>query len=225
MDTLSDKKIIDSWGKNVTSWITAIKEKQIESRRLVTDQAIIDAIASISAKTVLDIGCGEGWLVRQLSALGLSVTGIDVIPELIDKARELGSGSFQRMAYEDMSEGRLNKKYDVAVCNFSLLGKESVEHVFEVTPLLLNKGGSLIIQTLHPGVSSEKHSYADGWREGSWDGFSDKFCDPAPWYFRTLESWFRLFHENGYKLEMIKEPINPQTGMVTSLILVGSVTC
>src|SRR5713101_857460 len=54
---LSDQKIIDSWSKNGTPWTTAIREGRIESRKLVTDQAVIDAVLGRSPKTVFDIVC------------------------------------------------------------------------------------------------------------------------------------------------------------------------
>jgi len=223
MDALSDKKILDSWEKNVSPWVKAIKDQQIESRKLVTDQAIIETVLSISANKVLDIGCGEGWLVRQLSSSGLSVTGIDAIDELVRKAEELGDGSYKVLEYEKMSSRTINENYDIAVCNFSLLGKESVEHIFKIMSSILNQGGYFIVQTLHPNISCGELSYIDGWRAGSWDGFSNEFSDPAPWYFRTIESWFDLFHKSGLTLHQIKEPTNLKTGKVASLIMVGCV--
>lgn len=223
MQIFDDTKIVDSWKKNVAPWVKAIQYKEIESRRLVTDQAIVETISSVPAKKALDIGCGEGWLVRELSALGISTTGIDAIEELVSKAKELGEGSFKVLEYEKISASTIDETYDIAVCNFSLLGKESVEHIFDTIPSLLNDGGCLIIQTLHPNTSCGDLPYIDGWREGSWAGFSNEFSDPAPWYFRTIESWFKLFRTNGFMLNVVKEPINPQTGKVTSLIMVGSV--
>jgi len=189
----------------------------------VTDQAIIETISLIPAKKVLDIGCGEGWLVRKLSALGISTTGIDAIEELVSKAKELGEGSFKVLEYEKISASTIDGTYDIAVCNFSLLGKESVEHIFNTIPSLLNDGGYLIIQTLHPNISCGELPYIDGWREGSWTGFSSEFSDPAPWYFRTIESWIKLYRINGFTLNEVKESVNPKTGKATSLILVGSV--
>lgn len=223
MKKFSDNKIVDSWQKNASPWVKAIQDNEIESRKLVTDQAIIETLSSIPAKTALDIGCGEGWLVRELSALGITTTGTDAIEELISRAKELGDGSFKVLDYENMSASTIDETYDIAVCNFSLLGKESVEHIFSTAPSLLNDGGVLVVQTLHPNFSCGDLPYLDGWREGSWAGFSSEFSDPAPWYFRTIESWLKLFITNGFIINEIKEPINPKTGKATSLIMVGCV--
>jgi len=221
MQALSDQKILDSWKKNASPWAKAIEEKQIESRRLVTDQAIVDAVCSITAKKVIDLGCGEGWLVRALTSQGFSVTGIDAVQGLVDRAKAHGQGSFKVLEYENICSGTLHEKYDLAVCNFSLLGKESVEHVFSIIPKILNDNGCFIIQTLHPHACCGDLPYLDGWREGSWQGFSEAFVDPAPWYFRTLESWFDLFSGSGLTLDRVAEPVNKKTGKPASLLMIG----
>ncbi len=78
--------------------------------------------------------------------------------------------------------------FDAAVCNFSLLGRESVDSLIAALPRYLGDPGYLIIQTLHPIAACGEQPIEDGWREGSWLGFSSDFNNPAPWYFRTLES-------------------------------------
>lgn len=219
----NDRKIIDSWHRNAAPWSVAIRQGQIESRTLVTNQAILDVIASRPARTLLDIGCGEGWLARELSARGLEVLGIDVVPALIEQARAAGSGRFEVISYEELAAGKLREKFDVAVCNFSLLGDASVTGLFRTLPALLNPNGSLLVQTLHPVADCGEHRYQDGWREGSWAGFSGDFTDAPPWYFRTLETWVRLYTDHGFELREIREPIHPKTGKPASVLFVGVV--
>jgi 2-polyprenyl-3-methyl-5-hydroxy-6-metoxy-1,4-benzoquinol methylase len=166
-EALSDKEILLSWEKNVSPWTKAVQEKQIDSRKLVTDQAIVDAVSSLFANKILDIGCGEGWLVRALAARSCSVTGLDAVSGLIDKAKEHGGGTFHILEYEQISPGSLNEKYDIAVCNVSLLGKELVEHIFKVISEILNTGGKLIVQTLHSHISCGDRPYINDWRKGS----------------------------------------------------------
>lgn len=221
MTKSSDLKIIESWKTNVIPWVSAIRNNEIESRLLITNNAIINAVIESEAKSVLDVGCGEGWLVRELETLGISSLGVDVVPEFIDSALEEGSGRFKTIPYENLSYETLNEKFDVVVCNFSLLGKESVINLFENIPFLLNEGGAFIIQTIHPIVGCGDSEYKDGWREGSWVGFSDKFKDPAPWYFRTLETWKQLFINHGFIHNKIIEPFNHKTQTSASIIFVG----
>ncbi|RFQ41343.1 class I SAM-dependent methyltransferase, partial [Pseudomonas sp. ATCC 13867] len=54
-------RIRHSWQANADAWTRAVREQRIESRRLVTDAAILSAVAAGPARRLLDIGCGEGW--------------------------------------------------------------------------------------------------------------------------------------------------------------------
>jgi 2-polyprenyl-3-methyl-5-hydroxy-6-metoxy-1,4-benzoquinol methylase len=224
IDPLSDAKIVDSWHHNAAPWTAAIRKGQIESRSLVTNRAIIETVVGRSPATVLDIGCGEGWLVRELAAHGIRAVGVDVVPELIEQATRAGGGEFRVASYESIAEGHLHLTVDVAVANFALLGKDSVNNLISHAPALLTSGGALIVQTLHPLIATGDLPYEDGWRSGSWTGFSADFTDPAPWYFRTMESWVRLFAECGFRVAEMREPVHPTTRRPASVIFVAEVT-
>lgn len=220
-DHFSDSKVIDSWRKNALPWTRAVRERQIESRRLCTDRAIIEAIASCSPQSAIDMGCGEGWLCRVLAEQGVKVLGIDAVPDLISAAQLAGSGDFRLLTYEEVVSGKLEIRADAVVCNFSLIGKEDVEGLIGVVPRLLNRRGSFVIQTLHPAVACGDGPHEDGWRRGSWDGFDAAFTDPAPWYFRTLESWERLLQDSGFQLREVREPTHPASGDPISILFIA----
>lgn len=215
-----DEKILNSWHKNASAWTQAIRSGSIESRKRVTDAAIVEAVLSLAPASVLDIGCGEGWLLRALAPRVPNRFGVDAVPELVEQAQSAGDGTFLTASYDDIACGALNARFDVAVCNFSLIGKAPVEALFRGAAQYLNPGGSLVVQTLHPVIAGEP-PYADGWRAGSWAGFGPAFTDPAPWYFRTMESWVRLFTRNGLALTEIREPVHPVTREAASVIFVG----
>lgn len=222
----SDKKILQSWHSNAAPWIRAIDGATIASRKLVTDGAIVAAALGHRPGSALDVGCGEGWLARALAAGGIEVLGIDAVPELLEAARRrAGPGeSYRQLSYEALAAGDLRQRFDLMVCNFSLIGDTSVARLVAAAPALLNPGGHLLVQTLHPLVACGDAEYRDGWRRGSWDGFSEDFRDPAPWYFRTLESWLALYRRSGLELVLVQEPLHPETGRPASLILSGRVS-
>ncbi|WP_208280077.1 methyltransferase domain-containing protein [Massilia oculi] len=219
MASHTDAAILESWSRNATPWTSAVRSGEIESRTLVTNAAIVEAVRARAPRTGVDLGCGEGWLVRALPEV--EMVGVDAIAGLVDQARAAGGGDFRVLSYEEIAAGELALAADVAVANFSLIGHEAVDGLFAAAPTYLRAGGTLIVQTVHPLMACGDAPYADGWRAGSWAGFSTDFQDAPPWYFRTISSWIALFERHGLRVVEMREPLHPRTGTPVSLILAG----
>jgi hypothetical protein len=129
-----------------------------------------------------------------------------------------GHAQFDICSYEELLSYPFKDAVDCAVCNFSLIGEESTQTAINTLSKLLERNTRLVIQTLHPLVANGGMPYQDGWREGSWDGFSSDFTKPAPWYFRTIGSWCDLLFRNGFTIRNIHEPLHPQTKNPVSII-------
>ena len=218
----NEQRILQSWQRNAVSWSRAVRAGAIDSRRQVTDQAIVQAISDYQPQSVIDIGCGEGWLARELHLRGMEVTGIDATPALVDAANKSGKGSFYCVEYTQLSSiaQYANGPFDMAVCNFSLLGDSSTQAVIAQLRDLVKPKGYALIQTLHPRECAGKQLYKDGWRETSWEGFDGSFTDPAPWFFRTIHSWRALFQRNDFSLQEVREPVFPNSGRAASVIFI-----
>ena len=207
-----------SWRVNAQAWIEVVRGGLITSRRVATDDAIVNAAMALKPGRVLDVGCGEGWLCRVLAAAGVAAVGLDASPELIAAARQSGEGEFHLAAYAELENLRPGiGAFPVIVCNFSLL-EEEVGSVLQHLRLFLAAGGSLLIQTLHPG-SDEGDGNRDGWRVESFAGFEAYFAQAMPWYFRSLTSWSALLTSNGFYIESFIEPLDPESGTPLSILL------
>lgn len=204
------------WQQNAQAWTHCVRSQAIESRRLVTDQAVLQAAELQSPRTVLDLGCGEGWLTRKLGRPGRQVWGVDASPALIEQARQ-HAGDFQVWPYERLEHWP--HRVDCVVANFSLLGEQSVTQALSAIPKFLD--GTLIVQTLHPWTACPDLPYKNGWRLEHWEGFGDGFT-PTPWFFRTFESWLDELFKADFRLLRVQEPIHPGTGKPASLLLIAA---
>jgi ubiquinone/menaquinone biosynthesis C-methylase UbiE len=52
-----------------------------------TNREVLEEILPLSGKTIIDVGCGDGSLVRLLTRRGAQVTGIEASPKQLAKAR------------------------------------------------------------------------------------------------------------------------------------------
>jgi len=211
-----------SWAANAEAWTDAVREGRIESRRLVTDAAIVQAILARAPRRVLDVGCGEGWLCRALAARGVEVVGVDASAPLIDAARALGGARYEVASYDDLVSRRETfAGFDAVVCNFALL-EEEIGPLLAALRSRLRPTGALFIQTVHPWAATGKEPYRDAWRTETFAGFGPSFREPMPWYFRTLASWTAVLRESGWRIEELHEPAHPETARPLSLLLVAA---
>lgn len=212
--------LLQSWHHNARAWTEAIRSGAIESRRQVTDQAILLALMGRQPERVLDLGCGEGWLLRALAERGIETVGVDGDATLVEAAQAAGSSPVQVASYEDLVEVKVDigRDYDLICANFSLLHQNIIPLLAALNALLV-PGGALVIQTLHPW-SVAAGDYQDGWREETFDGFKGQW-QPMPWYFRTLSSWLNALDMAGFQLISLREPQHPQSPVPQSLLMIA----
>ncbi len=219
MRTLPDR-LETSWTDNADAWTNAVRSGAIASREAGTDAAVVEAVllGLPPAGRVLDLGCGEGWLVRALAALGAQARGVDASAPLVEAAREAG-GRFDVLRYAEAAHDpmRLGGPYDAVVFNFALLG-DDVVGVLRAARQRLEVGGRVVVQTVHP--AAVEPPYRDGWREETFADFGTDFA-PMPWYARTFGSWVRALAAAGLALADAVEPVHPETEAPLSLVLVA----
>lgn len=215
-----ESSLLQSWHDNADAWIEVIRSGGIESRQQVTNQAILLAIMGRQPQRVLDLGCGEGWLLRALADLGIAAVGVDGDATLVEAARLGGSSTVHVADYDALVEAKVDIgcDFDLICANFSLLHQDIIPLLAAMNVLLV-PGGALVIQTLHPWAAAAG-DYQDGWREESFVGFKGQW-QPMPWYFRTLSSWFNALDMAGFRLISLQEPQHPQSPVPQALLIVA----
>ena len=113
------------------------------------------ALALPAGRSILDVGCGSGWLSEFFARLGYEVTGIDISPDLIDIARErvtrVPYGADHetplrcRFLVHDIESAPLTEEFDAVVCYDSLHHFEDERAVVRNLAAMTAKGGVLFI--------------------------------------------------------------------------------
>ncbi len=203
-------KITESWEANAEEWIRLLERDGIASRKYTND-AILETVKSHNLNSILDLGCGEGWLTRALSNKKNRVVGIDSTEVLLKNARLKGSQNYYNMTYEEIVKGKEMPEtpFDAVVLNFCLYQNEEVSALLQSIKKSLLKSGLIFIQTLHPSFLIQNNlPYKSQWMEDSWKGLKGDFVHPHSWYARTLEDWISSFRESNLVLLSLKEVIN-----------------
>jgi 2-polyprenyl-3-methyl-5-hydroxy-6-metoxy-1,4-benzoquinol methylase len=208
-----------SWDRNADNWARVVRDGMIPSRRAGTDDAVLNAIAEHAPKRLLDIGCGEGWLVRAAVArTGCAAVGIDGAEPLIEAARTADPASiYHVLDYDSFAVSDIGTDFDVAVFNYSLFA-EDIAPLLRAAASRLAPGGVIVIQTLHPGDGQE-----DGWRTEDFAAFGGGDWTAMPWYYRTLNSWRTVLREAGLEVREMREPA-AEDGRVLSLLIICAPT-
>jgi 2-polyprenyl-6-hydroxyphenyl methylase/3-demethylubiquinone-9 3-methyltransferase len=112
----------------------------------------------LTARRVLDVGCGGGLLAEALAARGASVIGIDLAPGMIEVARLHAAESRlaidYRVADAQGMAGATPGAFDVITC------MEMLEHVPDPAAMvatlaaLVRPGGALFVSTLNRNLRS-----------------------------------------------------------------------
>ena len=95
------------------------------------DYALVDFVQEHAGRIVVDLGCGLGGYSKVLSERGFDVRGFDVVPEYVERARELGVRA-------DVYDGERLPLEDDSVDTVILI--EVIEHLEHPERLLAEAG-------------------------------------------------------------------------------------
>ncbi|UJP63780.1 class I SAM-dependent methyltransferase [Mongoliitalea daihaiensis] len=227
---------IESWKANAKEWIHIVHTNSIPSRAITNPAIMATVLQSCHGKSVLDLGCGEGWLCRALQKEGLRTFGIDGTWDLIEAAKKQGlSDSFECLSFEEIiawSKKKItyplldqlaNQPFDGLIFNFCLYGDVDSEALLRAVQPLVRQDGKVYIQTLHPlAMLAMGLRYESQWMADAWKGLPGNFTNGHPWYARTLQDWMLLFRNSGFQLQQLLEPQGKELNQPSSIIFVLS---
>jgi SAM-dependent methyltransferase len=214
-----------AWEENAAAWIAWARAPGHDSYWRFHRDLFLELVPQPSGKT-LDLGCGEGRLARDLTALGHDVVGVDASPTLLAAAREAAPELELHLA--DAADLPFpDESFGLVVAFMSLQDVDDLAGALREAARVLAPGGRLCLAIVHPLNS------AGGWPErtpdspfvieGSYldefvytdelsprDGLTMRFVSRH----RPLAAYTAGLTANGLLVEKLREPKLPEHAAV-----------
>jgi len=139
--------------------VAKLRADQIEKGQdLSFDYILVPAILKLSAQSdfsaVIDIGCGLGFLTRQLASKAKCITGIDMSKKMInlaiEKCENVENIKFINSTVEDFTRKMKSTQFTLAVANMSLMTTLNLDRVLQSIACLLRPEAHFIFVITHP---------------------------------------------------------------------------
>jgi len=205
----------EEWTAVAPEWITWARAAGHDSYWRFHRDRFLDLLPP-APLDVLDLGCGEGRLSRDLTALGYRTVGVDVSPPMIAAAREADPRGWYEIA-DAGNTGLADGSVDVVATFMSMHDIDDMPAAVAEAARVLLPAGCLCIAIVHPlnsaggfeslapdaafrleGPYLEERTYVD---EGSRDGLRMQFSS----FHRPLGTYFAALESQGFLVDRLRE--------------------
>jgi ubiquinone/menaquinone biosynthesis C-methylase UbiE len=120
--------------------------------RTQIDPAVYSIIGNPKGKIIYDIGCGNGYVSRNLTQKGAKVFASDISSKMIEIAKEKSKGFDIYFSLHDAVEFSKYKDnmFDVVVMNMVIHYIKDLEKLFQGISRVLKKNGLFVFSSNHP---------------------------------------------------------------------------
>ena len=144
------RKPTASWEKSADWYDGVIGEHGSELYRSVVIPGALDLLRPQAGEQILDLGCGQGVFSRALATKGSNVTGVDVSPSLIERAKTYQARGTIRYLVRDAAKIRDLGPFDAASAILSLQNMPHLDEVCLSCAAVLKPGGRMLWVMNHP---------------------------------------------------------------------------
>jgi len=137
----------DRWWSDEAAWLRTLRN-MVPARLRFFDELVGDW----RGKTVLDVGCGGGFMTEAVARRGAHVTGIDPAGEAIAAARRHAEAEGLTIAYHEGVGEALpfgDAAFDIVLCCDALEHVADLERVLDEIARVLVPGGLFLFDTIN----------------------------------------------------------------------------
>lgn len=222
MNNTAPEALQSRWDINASYWAQIMREHRDRYRNELTDPAMLKVMGEPAGMTVLDAGCGEGYLSRILAEKGAIVRGVDSSTKLIEAARVQNIDNTLPISFDIANVEDLpytSEMFDLVICNHLLNDLYDPSKPIREFSRVLRTGGRLIILILHPcfyNKHTERDQTTNGLIASSYfetrsieqpfevDGLTSPVANTA--WFRPLEFYTEELCKSGFSITSLTEP-------------------
>ncbi|MGN6793959.1 MAG: class I SAM-dependent methyltransferase [Streptosporangiaceae bacterium] len=185
----------DSFADELARYTAAREERGVAADGLLRE--MLELLGDVTGLRVLDAACGDGYLTRVLADRGARVTGIDIGPRLIERARRRDPDGSIDYRVADLSKAMRGEAgaYDVVASFLALNDVIEYRGFIATIADLLRPGGRLVIAFNSPYGAVIRGNVPDYFDSGATSPYRNLWAVGIKTYLqhRTLEEYLDAF--------------------------------
>lgn len=158
-------------------------------------KSLVEMLGPKQGEKILDLGCGTGDLANEIAKMGAKVVGMDVSPDMIEKARKKYPHLF--FLVDNGESFRTEERYDAIFSNAALHWMKRAESVVQSMALALREGGRLVAEF---GGKGNVDAIVKAIEEVLFTNYGIDAKERNPWYFPSIGEYSSLLEKHGFRV-------------------------
>jgi ubiquinone/menaquinone biosynthesis C-methylase UbiE len=207
------------WNRVAADWRIQVGDEGDGNRFLNSDPVLWAFAGEVKGLTVLDAGCGTGYLSRKLHDRGARVTGIDFSERMIEIARAQYPDLDFRVDSCSALTTVTDEHFDLVIANYVLMDTPDLHGTMAAFHRVLKPNGVAVLVFSHPCFPQGRATVSEDGEAVRYDWhfsyFEHRQCIDPPWahftaefiwFHRPLSDYWKAFRAAGFVVVEFEEP-------------------
>lgn len=204
--------IYDDFASQYADYMAKREQVGIENDLIMP--RFLNVVGDVSGLTVLDAGCGEGYLSRILAGRGATITGIDISPRLIEIARSKDPEGKITYLQANLSQPLPNYRehFDLIVSHLVLNDVFDYQGFLNTLGTVARPGGRFVLSMNNPYSLVVRGHLTDYFYTGNaypYRGLAEEGVK-VHFYHRTLEEYLDAGFAASFQLQRLVDIPTPE---------------